>query len=70
VRVNHFWIDFASRDLVALGGGGTSVHASPTGTVAAIVHSTGTRVEGVPLMMCFFPPFLNPWFRAREVWWN
>lgn len=62
-----FRIDFASRHMVALGGG---VYDSPTGTVAALVHPTGTHVEGVPLMMCFFPPFLNPWFRAREVWWN
>ena len=67
---NHFWIDFASRHMVALGGAGLSVHASPTGAVAALVHSTGTQVEGVPLTSCFFPPFLNPWFRAREVWWS
>ena len=66
----NFWIDFASRDMIALGGGGVSVHASPEGAVAAIVHSTGTRIEGDALMMCFFPPFLNPWFRAQEVWWN
>jgi hypothetical protein len=62
-----FRIDFANRHLVALGGG---VHASPTGAVAALVHPMGTQVEGVPLTLCLFPPFLNPWFRAREVWWN
>ena len=67
---SHFWIDFATRVMVAVGGAGLSVHASPTGTVAAIVHSTGTHVEGAALMTCFFPPFLNPWFRAGEVWWN
>jgi len=66
----NFFVDFASERLVALGVGGLSVHASRTGAVAALVHSTGTHVEGVPLMMCFFPPFLNPWFRTREVWWN
>ncbi len=64
-------VDFSAREILSPGVSGQSRHVSPSRSVAALVHSTGTRITGVPVGPCFTPPWFlwNPWFRGAEVWW-
>ncbi len=64
-------VDFSAQEVLSPGVAGQSRHISPSASVAALVHSKGTRIVGVPVGGCLVPPlfFWNPWFRESEVWW-